>query len=227
MWVEIASKTHRSYADGITWINSQLEGFWQANPGCGSLQVTFNMIKPSDGGHPSLKCKAAQRRHLAPFAVYLAQRHIRVHVRLEDERIAERSVEYCNLAVAVATEMEAYHNVCAAVEFDAARCQAAMHGFLTAYHQLWALFRRDLPSAEHSSQPFGCRPKLHLCEHLVDEKVPAYGNPRLFWCYGDEDFVGLIKRIATRSKNRRTLENTLLAKYRLYASLHFIASQWL
>ena len=55
------------------------------------------------------------------------------------------------------------------------------------------------------------------------QKVPLYGTPRLFWCYADEDFVGLIKRIAMQTKNRRTLEKTLLAKYRLFASLHALA----
>ena len=40
--------------------------------------------------------------------------------------------------------------------------------------------------------------------------VAACGNPRLFWCYGD---MAMHHEVAMRSKNRRTLENTLLAKY--------------
>ena len=64
---------------------------------------------------------------------------------------------------------------------------------------------------------------MHMCDHVVRHKSPLYGSPRLFWCYGDEDFVGIVKRIALQTKHPRSLERVLLAKYRLYSYLHSVA----
>ena len=54
-------------------------------------------------------------------------------------------------------------------------------------------------------------------------KVPLYGSPRLFWCYGDEDFMGLVKKILLKSKHSRSMERVLIFKYRLFAYLHSVA----
>ena len=133
------------------------------------------------------------------------------------------SAEYQTTVCEAATCMARYHDTCSEEPFSVGRCQDAMLGFLAAYDTLRCLFRRGLAPEHHAAQVFGPRPKLHLCEHLVMEKVPLYGSPRLFWCYADEDFVGLIKRIAQNTKNRRSLEVVLLAKYRIKASLHAYA----
>jgi hypothetical protein len=214
---------HNNYADGVTWLNTQLEMFFSANPGLSCVHLTLPMLKPSDGGHPTLKCKAATCRHLAAFALFLAQRHTNIGLMLEDERLVEHSAEYRELAVEVATHLGGYHASCTAEPFNVARCQDEMQAFLVAYDKLRRLFRRGLEPELHSAQVFGPRPKYHLCDHLVKDKVPLYGSPRLSWCYGDEDFVGLIKRIALCTKNSRTLEKVLLSKYRLYAWLHAAA----
>ena len=39
-------------------------------------------------------------------------------------------------------------------------------------------------------------PKLHLMEHLLEIQAVVYGNPRWYWCYADEDLVGLMIDIA-------------------------------
>ena len=62
-----------------------------------------------------------------------------------------------------------------------------------------------------------------MLEHLVDDKIQLWGSPRNFWRYADEDFVGLIKRIAVQSKHPVSLETVLLSKFRLYAALHAYA----
>ena len=59
--------------------------------------------------------------------------------------------------------------------------------------------------------------------HLVDQKVALWGSPRLFWCYVDEDFVGVIKRIAVMTKDPRSLERVLVEKFRIFAALHAYA----
>ena len=98
-----------------------------------------------------------------------------------------------------------------------------MLGFLEVFSRLRLLFRRGLPAELHGPQPFGARPKFHLSDHLVMLKIPMYGSPRTFWCYGDEDFVGLVKRIAVQTRLPATMEKRLLAKYRLGCLLHAYA----
>ncbi len=44
--------------------------------------------------------------------------------------------------------------------------------------------------------PFHIRPKAHLLQHLVQDKVPLFGAPSGFWGYGDEAFVGALKALS-------------------------------
>ena len=39
-------------------------------------------------------------------------------------------------------------------------------------------------------------PKLHLWIHLTEDQAAAFGNPRSWWCYGDEDLIGQLIDIA-------------------------------
>ena len=170
-----------------------------------------------------MKCKAAACRQLAPFLVFLANRHKRVGYTFEEPRLVEYSGEYRDTAVELAVFIEGYHQSCQAEPFDVPRCLQQMLGFLDRFSKLRLLFRRGLPADLHAAQPFGGRPKFHLSDHLVMLKVPMYGTPRLFWCYGDEDFVGLVKRIAVQTRHPATMESPALAKYRLLSALHAYA----
>ena len=62
-----------------------------------------------------------------------------------------------------------------------------------------------------------------MMDHVVNEKIQLWGSPRHFWCYADEDFVGLVKRIAVMTKHPKTLEVVQLTNYRLFAALHAYA----
>ena len=223
-YLEIASKTlHNNYAAGLAFLNAELQAYYSCNKGLSAIELTLPAVKPSDGGAPSLKAKAAACRHLGPFLVYLAQRHARVGFQLEDDRLAQYSAEYRELVVKCAEFFVAYHSSCETVPFSPEYCKASMLGFLAAYNQLRQLFRRGVPPEEHSSQPFGARPKFHIADHLVSEKIFLYGSPRQFWCYGDEDFIGLIKRICVQTRHPRTMEARIVAKYALYCALHAYA----
>ena len=68
--------------------------------------------------------------------------------------------------------------------------------------------------------PFHLRMKTHLLLHLALDMLERWGSPRLFWCYGDESFVGTIKKIAGMSRHPARLEYVVLSKARLYAALH-------
>jgi hypothetical protein len=222
MFVEISQKNwHRSYQEGIDWLNHELEGYYNANRHLSEIRLTLAMVKPPDGTHPTLRCKAASCRHLAEFALFLAQRHARFQLEFLDERLAASSAEYRLLAVRMAQSMVTFHDSCSE-PFVAERCIQALEAFVVDFNALRLLFRRGLAAEYHSAQVFAARPKLHMSQHIRDT-ILLFGNPRDFWCYGDEDFVGLIKKIAMQTRHPRSIESILLSKFRLYSALHAIA----
>ena len=221
MYVQITNKAlRRTIADGVEWLNVQLDGYYAANRGLSEVDLTSSMIKPADAVYPTLRAKAASRRHLVHFALFLARRQDRLRLSLSGDRLRPFSEEYRGLVIQLAEAMVAFHECCSTEPFDPDACEAAMNRYITAYHALRLLFRRNLNADLHSSQPFGARPKLHMAEHLVSEKTRMFGSPRNFWCYSDEDFMGLVKKICMQSRHPRSFERVLLAKYRLYCALH-------
>ena len=61
-------------------------------------------------------------------------------------------------------------------------------------------------------------PKLHLVCHLVDVVAPRWGNPRSYWCYGDEDMIGHMKEVAM-SCHPNTMHSVALYKWCLMLSM--------
>ena len=61
------------------------------------------------------------------------------------------------------------------------------------------------------------KPKFHLFQELVQYQALELGNPRGFWEYKDEDFVGWVATMATRrggSNTHRVLADKVLNRYR-------------
>lgn len=221
LYVEMSHRPyHQSFAVGVKWLNSQLKEYYSSNPGLTRIHLTANMIKPRDHPHPTLKSKAAECRHLSGFAVAIARRHERLQLVFRNERLAPYSAAYRGLALVMADSLHRYHERCGIVPFDEAGCRDAMLSFLKAMLDLRSLFRRGLAPELHDSQPFPFKTKGHMLEHMALHKLAIFGSPKRFWCYGDEDFVGVVKRIAMATRHPRTLEAVLLKKYRLFAALH-------
>jgi hypothetical protein len=59
-------------------------------------------------------------------------------------------------------------------------------------------------------------PKGHLIHHLVTYQAEEWGNPSYYWCYADEDLVGLTIEIA-RACHHSTVAATALAKWLILA----------
>ena len=224
LYIEMSHRPwHSSFAVGVAWLNKQLKEYYSANPPLTRVQLTVNMIKNRDVAYPTLKCKAAECRHLAGFAVDLAHRHRLRNLQFRNPRLTPFSAEYQRLAVEMAEGLYAYHEACSAEPFSEEACKGSMLQFIKAITDLRGLFRRGLAIELHDSQPFIFRVKGHMLDHMVRESIARWGSPKNFWCYADEDFVGMVKRIAQSSKHPRTVEKTLLAKYRLYGALHAYA----
>ena len=55
-------------------------------------------------------------------------------------------------------------------------------------------------------------PKTHLVQELLMYQVQEHGNPAYYWCYPDEDLVGLMIEIG-RSCHRRNLPSAAIVKW--------------
>ena len=55
--------------------------------------------------------------------------------------------------------------------------------------------------------------------HLVDDQLCLFGSPNRCWCYRDEDFVGCVKKIASKTKHPATLESRVMLKLRLLEAM--------
>jgi hypothetical protein len=64
------------------------------------------------------------------------------------------------------------------------------------------------------------RPKAHVLQHLVQDKLKLWGSPSQYWCYRDEDYVGAVKQLANRTMHPSTLEKRVAEKLMLLAGLH-------
>ncbi len=83
-------------------------------------------------------------------------------------------------------------------------------------NQLW---RQGRSHEEAKRLPWHLRQNCHLLQHLALDHVLVYGSPAKFWCYRDEDFVGVVKRICSKTKHPATSESRVLLKLRLLEAL--------
>ena len=133
--------------------------------------------------------------------------------------MAGKTREHLELMVAVFQGMERYCRSLSTEPFDKAMCADGMTLYLTSFASLSQLWRQGRSASESIRLPWHIRPKCHLLQHLVLDHIHVYGSPAKFWCYRDEDFVGLVKRIASKTKDPRTLETRVLLKLRILAAL--------
>ena len=63
------------------------------------------------------------------------------------------------------------------------------------------------------------KPKFHLMQELFETQTPRQGNPRHFWAYKDESFVGLIATIAHPRGGPHTVKSVPVATMNKYRAL--------
>jgi hypothetical protein len=238
-WLEMASRGwHQNQAEGLKSLNKDLEAFYrqQKQEGKNPSKVTplsHSQIVGKSPGYPFLKAKAAQCRHLGEFGLQLANDHMHGRPARDGaparpafrfpagHRLAGREADHLQLLVQVFQGMAGYTRSLSTNPFDPTACRESMLLFLSALASLHTLWREGL--AEDSpllrSCPFALRPKAHMLQHLVQDHMPDFGSPAKFWCYRDEDFVGCVKSICSKTKMPSTLERRVLQKLRLLFGL--------
>jgi len=229
LWIEITTKSwHRSKKDGLASLNRDLDLFYAAHQSDGLSKLTplaLSQILSKNPGYPNLKAKAAQTRHIISFCVTLAHLHRtgsadRPAFRFRDShRLAGRSAEHSQLLVDMFEGLQEFVRACSTEPFAKDPCLQGMYKYLQSLKSLNTLWREGAPAARHSKLPFHLRPKCHACQHLVEDKIDIFGSPSSFWCYRDEDFVGLVKAIARKTAHPATLEKRVMQKLRILACL--------
>ena len=138
-----------------------------------------------------------------------------------NHRLKVHEQQHLDLLVSTFSGLARYMRSLHVLPFDPIECRSGMMLFLTSLADLNELWRRGLSEELAASQPFHLRPKSHMLEHLVCDQVDEHGNPADFWCYRDEDHVGLIKRICAKTSDPRTLEMRVMQKLRLLIGLGY------
>ena len=155
-------------------------------------KLTQERIKTS-AGWPKLKAKAAGTRHAMPFALELAQQHL-----------DRRRVVLCQLFC------EFYGLLDSQGMFldSGAKQRLPILGkqICGLYAQLAQLSFQD------GKKGWKVTPKVHLMLHLCEWQAPSVGNPRFFWVYSDEDFVGSMIEVA-QSCHSSTMAPTAMVKW--------------
>ena len=226
-WLHITNKNwYANKTVGLADLNAKIGKYYTANRDKRLTQVTplsEVQIKSATLGYPYLKASAAGARHLADFCVALAFEHLhgagtRGPFRFRPTHTLAGQADLHNQLVAECFQgLAAYHRSCAALPFRPADCKAALYRFLQSFSDVHHMWRAGIPEDAQSSLPWHARPKAHMMQHLIEDKIDIFGSPMLFWCYGDEDYVGVIKRVCQMTKHPATLETRVGQKAMIMA----------
>ena len=230
-YIEVTCRAwHPSMAAGLVWLNLKLNKFYKTHKELSQVTpLVKSQIVSKTNPYPFLKAKAAPVRHVAEFCLQLAYKHM-YGIAGEGGRPAfafsasspmrGRTQEHLQLMVDVFRGMERFGRAVSVSPFDTAACSEGMTTYLTSLCQLHKLWRLGRSVADAKRLPWQLRPKCHLLQHLVLDHILSYGSPAKFWCYRDEDFVGVVKRIASKTKHPWTLESRVLLKLRILEALN-------
>ena len=180
-------------------LDTSMAAWYKANRVTSKVQgkLTKEGIRAS-GQWPKLKAKAAATRHLAPFALQLAQAHLGARQRA----ICQLLCEFYSLLDTQGMFLD-----------DAAKDRFPKLGF-----RLCGLFAQQAAEAYAAGRKqWKMSPKVHLLLHLLEWQAPSTGiNPRFFWVYADEDMVGLMVEVA-QSCHPTTMPATAMTKWLQFA----------
>jgi hypothetical protein len=197
-----------TYAERIKRCHAHLKLWYSRNRTTSKIQgaLTPERVRPS-GDWPRLKAKAAATRHLAGYALHLVQEFGQF------DSLDEFVNAHDNLALGIAQCLVRFYSILMSESqflTPGVRTELPELGNLLAsmYSKIATLcFNADLRLWKLS-------PKLHLWLHLTEDQVVEFGNPRFWWCYGDEDLVGQMIELA-EGLHPSTMSAVLLTKWML------------
>ena len=166
--------------------------------------LTLPMIR-KESGSISMRTKGAETRGLVPFAVTLA---CEMHSRSPSPHT--RTVAAC------ASALLDFYMVMSLESYNAAAGKEACFKCVNLYQ---ALSRESELAGQ--DRHWRMKPKNHMFSELGEHQGPVRGNPKHFWTYADEDFVGWVAKIARARGGARqagTTAGRVMQKYRALAT---------
>ena len=195
----------RNMEEKISNLNANLISWYRDTKAKVRVQgpLTVDRVRTS-GEWPKLKCKAAATRHLASYVLHLVIVHGAKTVDDPWHGHDQLTLGVCQLLVRmyeIINSESMFLGAAAKTEVPKIGRQLAMM-----YQQL------SIYAFGAGLRLWKFTPKLHLFLHLVEDQAPTFGNPRYWWCYGDEDLVGRLITVA-EDLHPRTLTLCILFKW--------------
>ena len=193
-------------------LNRQLENYYSANPDRRFTKVsplTMAQILGETPGYPYLKAKAAGTRQLAEFGLILARRHrfggdgFQPFQVSRHHRLDRRLNEHLDLVVEMFEGLVQYTTSCS--EYSRQGCVEGMYRFLQSLQALHDMWREGIPLAQQKGLLFHVRPKAHVLQHLVEDKLWLWGSP---------------STIVAKTQHPHTLEERISEKLMILSGLH-------
>ena len=209
LWILIAIRAvhgGHNFAERVRLGNIHLKNWYKETKCKSRLQgpLTPERLRPT-GDWPKLRAKAAQTRHMAAYALYMMGEFGQFHsvddyTRLHDEL----ALGVCQLLVRF---YELLNN--SSQHFG----DVAINEFHNIGNQLTSMYSQLATMAFNRGQRFWkLSPKFHQFIEMCLYQVVSMGNPRYYWCYGDEDLVRILIGIS-ESVHPNTLASSVLCKW--------------
>lgn len=181
MWEYLQQMPRRKLEIKVQRLWLKLKNWYKIHHAPSKLQaLTKDMIKKQKKA-PKLKAKGAETKYLVPFCLDLAW-----------EMYENTKTEHAHMVFIMT--------------------QALMDFYIILMNDLWyqpeaadqcqlclELYKKlHLEARKNHVNMWAIKPKFHLFQELVQYQALEHGNPRGFWEYKDEDFVGWVAKMATR-----------------------------
>ena len=179
-------------------LNDALLAWYKANKVDSRIKgkITRDRIKTSSSW-PKLKAKGAATRHVIPFCLELARKHLDV-----------RRIALCQVLCSF------YDLLNEQGMFLDEEAKRRMPDLGRRVCGLFAQLSSEALLANRKS--WKMTPKVHLLLHLCEWQAPGQGNPRFSWTYSDEDLVGTMVEVA-ESCHASTMAVTAMIKWLTFA----------
>lgn len=169
--------------------------------------LTPEMIR-RDNKAPKFRGKGAETRHLVAFAVEFAQEY--------HEKVNSRHSLVVYQMVSALFDL---YMAMSLADYDASMVGTATRKFLVLYESL-----NKEAQKKGDFNAWRMKPKMHLVQEMGEFQSQELGNPRLFWCYRDESFVGFIATIVSSRGGGGTCHTNPLTAIEKYRALCCIDS---
>ena len=139
-------------------------------------KLTWEMIRV-DQKPPKLRAKGAETSHLVPCCFELAM-DFHKHQR------SAHSLTVCGLF----EQLFGLYMTMSMEPFDSAACARCSRQFCTLY--------KALSKEASDDNLWKLKPKMHMVQEMCEVQSELLGNPREFWTYRDESFMGVVSSMA-------------------------------